>query len=167
MKRHNSLILLFAMPLLVPLLLLGVRAWQSNQTTNYDVGGFRSELIGERAAIRKLADIVAVGRDGGIIRIDWDVIKPALKPTSKRAKEIWLFGFFYDQQDKQLMHYTFSPRFTDPRQAEAAEYHEVTDVVIRSTADNHGTIHDLTRNGAKFIRRGDAMFDARQSLIFR
>lgn len=169
MRLHpiKPLFWLFITPLLVPLLFLAVKRWQKNQVSLYGAGGHKTEVAGERAALKVLDRAATNSRIQGLIRVNWDVVKPALKPTSKRPKEIWLYGLFYDQQDQRLIHYTLSPHFTDVQQAYAVQYNSVTNEVIRATADSNGIMSDLVKHGATLVRRGDAKADDKQGLIFQ
>jgi hypothetical protein len=158
---------LFSLPFLLPLLVWGVQRWQNAKVSNYYVGGFKSNVVGERAAVKKLTMLLSEARDKGTIRIMWSVSKPAKKLTKTRSIETWLYGFFYDRRAERLMHYTLSPSVSDPDQAELTQYGQVTAMTIRSTANSGGTLGALTSHGAKLIRRGEGFFDPKRGLAFR
>lgn len=158
---------LFLLPLLVPLLVVGIRRGHNSGLHNYDAGGFKNGTVGERAAVKKLAQVVAEGRDRGKIRVRWDVFKPASKPTTKRPTELWLYGVIYDRQNKRLLRYMVSPRFTDMNEVEAIQYDNVTDTAIQALGQSKGTYLDLVKYGAVFIKQGKADFVDGYGPVFR
>lgn len=164
MKRNT--LWLFLVPLVVPLSLVGVQRWRNSQVANYNVGGHKSEITAERVALKKVREILDEGRDSGTIRVDWDVFKRS-KDTTQHPTKIWLYGLFYDQQNKQLLFYTLSPYSLDPRQAQATRYENVTSEIIRSTSNSNGILQDLIRYGAKVTQHGNAQFDEKEGLVFR
>jgi len=167
MKKSSSILWLFLIPLLVPLFVIGVQRWQNTQLTNYFVGGYTDETTGERAAMKKLAQVVAEGRDRGKIRVRWDVFKPASKPTTKRPTELWIYGVIYDRQSKCLLRYMVSPRFTDMNEVEAIQYDNVTDTTIQALGQSRDTYSDLVKYGAVFIKQGKADFVDGYGPVFR
>lgn len=146
---------------------MGSKRWQGSQSISLDVGGLKTAMVGEQVALKKLDRTLQNGTWQGVIRITWDVVKPALHPTPQRSNEVWLYGLFYNQQNKRLLHYTLSPRFTDPRQADAVQYDDVANEVIHSTATSNGTLKDLVQQGATLTRQGNARFDEKEGLVFR
>ena len=149
---------LFLIPLLLPLLIMGIQRRQNAQLSNYFVSRYKSEIASERAAVKKLAQVLAEGHDKGRIRVMWNDVKPALKPTPQRSTEVWLYGIIYDQQDKRLTRYLASPHFTNASRVEAIQYDNVTNTVVQLAAQNNATSSQLVKYGATLMNQGEATF---------
>ena len=165
MKRTHA-ICIFGAPLLVPLLVVGIQRWHSETWSNFDAGGFKDEVSGERAGIKKLSSVIATGQERGRVRVSWMVFKKAPNPTPRRPVELWLYGLVYETHNGRMMRYYCSPRSTDANQVEAAQYDEVSNITLQAAARDGATCAGLSNYGAVPTRRGRAIWKDGRGPVF-
>lgn len=155
MKRSKTLLWLFLLPLLVPMLVWGLQHWQSKQISNYTVGGFKNSKVGERAALNKLCNLIHNGRAGGKVRVGWSVT--ILSPPSKRGTQ--LYSVELKRFSKELVRYAPSSYKYNPWQLTIEKYIGVEDDALCQVAAKSGLANDLIWHGASLSRKGLAKLD--------
>lgn len=150
MKQNKRLVWLFLLPLLLPVVVWGLRHVQNNQIHNYDVGGFKNSNAGERAALKKLDEVVRNGESKGRLRVSWSVVTA----TSAKEPDVWLYGIMYEPFNERLIKYTLSPRYRDPHQAYVEEYVRVQQKFIRLISSQNGLLEDMKGSGAILKKQG-------------
>jgi hypothetical protein len=164
--KKNFLWLLIT-PLLIPGILFGVQQWQSGQILSYESGGFKREVEGERAALKKLDWALNQGVGNQRIYVRWFVHKPLLRPMPKRTTELWIYGFLYDKKNSILFKQFISPHFKDLSEVEVTEYRNVTPDSIAVVAGQSGVASDLVQIGAIKWRSGKASLVNNKGPIFQ
>jgi hypothetical protein len=157
MRRKATWLWLLATPLLVPLFIWGLQRMQSTRITTHDIGGFKRSEIGERKALKKLADVVHNGQERGKIWTTWDVFKA---PQSLK-----IYAVEFDRSNQRLVKVDCCSVTGNSRQAIATHYTNVTDEAIHAVAAADGIASDVVKHGATLKRHGTAQMDTQGKLI--
>ncbi len=158
MTKKKQVFLLFSLPLLIPLLVMLIRAKQNSQTVTVNSGGYASDAAGERHSLLVLSKALEHHPLPGIVATTYSVSE------RKPPRHTWLYVLQYDRQDQTLSKQTHSPyqksrenplRLERWINVKEEDIHQLTAPVgrlktVQEIAAYHGgNIKDLEQLGAK------------------
>lgn len=150
MKQKKPILWLLLLPFLVPIFVFCVSRMQDAKITNYNVGGFKDGQSGERAAIKKLAEVIQNEGVSGKTRVGWSVT--ILAPKSRKGTS--LFSVEFERYHKRFTKYASHSSNTNPLQVVATQYENVDDDSIYQVASLSGLTPDLVKYGAVVKKHG-------------
>lgn len=161
MRRSHTALLISLPVLLIPAFTFGMRWYQSAKLTNYNVGGFKDSKSGERAAMKRLAQVVREGRTSGRVRVLWTVTVPS--PASQRGTA--MFNAVFESDYNRLYKSVLPPK--SGQHAMVTQYAGVEDTMLSSIAAEGGLAEDLVRHGATLYKQGAVSLDAQGHLMIQ